>query len=158
MGIPISRRVIGGLFDTRLHTLGSRVTVYRGEVDGKPPLIQTSDGPDASGRVGKYVVVYTGGGNPIIEEDLAQDADELDFSCTTTVVAGYDEDCGDLYDAVHDQLYRWTPTPPEGSGWVFGRVRHPDGFDPGPIRAVRYAGVPTRFELSAEWRLHVTTS
>ncbi|NGZ99624.1 hypothetical protein G5V59_02505 [Nocardioides sp. W3-2-3] len=58
---------------------GGPVTVYRGEIPDptKVPLLQNPGGyPDRSGRIAPYVVLFGGTGNPFVEPDVADTADE----------------------------------------------------------------------------------
>lgn len=151
---PIRRKGLGDLTYDRLDTLPG-VIIYRGEIPDIPPVIQTPSGPDPSGRVAKHVVFFTGAGNPVIEADAAGFNTELAWSFTTICVAGYEPDCLDLVDDVHQLLYRWTPVLADH---VFGRVAPPPGFDPGSPRRIDRAGIPSRFELPLLWQLPVTTS
>lgn len=157
--VAIRRKVLGDLAHTRLVDLGPTVTVYRGELPDPPPVITTPAGPDPSGRIAKYVVLFAGAGDPVIELDVAEANTELAWSFTTICVAGYEADCLDLVDDVHQLFFRWRPDlTPELAGHVFGRVTPPPGFDPGSVRRIDRPGLPPRFELPLLWRLPVTTS
>lgn len=153
--VPIRRKVLGDLVDTRLGGVTGAPTIYRGEIPDQPPLIMNGPNPDPSGRVAKHVVWYGGGGNPIVEQDIADVNIELDWSFTTICVAGYHDDCVDLVDDVTLRLHRWIPAL---NDHVFGRVKPPPGFDPGSPRRIDLKGLPPRFELPLLWRLYVTTS
>lgn len=150
----IRRKVLGDLVDARLKLL-SGLTVYRGEIPDRPPVLMNGATPDPSGRVARHVVWFAGAGSPAVEADVADTNVELDWTFTTICVAGYLDDCLHLVDIVHNQLYRWTPVL---AGHAFGRVKPPPGFDPGSVRRIDRAGVPPRFELPLLWRLPLTTS
>lgn len=152
--VPIRRKVLGDLVDTRLQDLAG-VIIYRGEIPDIPPVIQTPSGPDPSGRVAKHVVFFGGAGDPTVEADVADYNTELAWSFTTICVAGYHDDCLDLVDDTTALLHRWTPLLEDH---VFGRVKPPPGFDPGSPRRIDRKGLPPRFELPLLWQLPVTTS
>lgn len=153
--VGISRKQLADLVELRLRNGLTNASVYRGEVPNKPPVIQTAGADDPSGRVAPYVVLFTGAGNPIIEASLDGSGRELDWSCQTNCVAGYDEDCGRVVDRVHDLLFHWSPTI---DGHAVGWFEPPPGFDPGPVRPQHFPGLPPRFFLPMQWRLSATTS
>lgn len=155
MTTAIRRKVLGDLAEARLAGVAGSPTIYRGEIPDQPPVLMNGPTPDPSGRVAKHVVLFGGGGNPIVEADVADCNTELDWMFTTICVAGYEADCLDLVDDVSVQLYRWTPALTDH---VFGRVAPPPGFDPGSPRRMDRKGLPPRFELPLLWRLYVTTS
>lgn len=140
--ITISRRTLGDLLDARLKARlgagddGPLVLVYRGEIVAgdqadQPQPIVTDSAPDPSGRVGPYVVHYTGVGSPGIEVDLAEGGDDLLWSPLLHVSGPYDGDAAQTYDRVHAALYRWQPVL---AGFAFGLMKPPPGYDPGPLR------------------------
>lgn len=145
----VSRFTLGGLIEARLDGL-TGISVYRGDVPNPLPVITTPDGPDPSGRVAKYIVLHTGGGDPVIDRKLSDTGDELTWSFQTNVGAGYDADCADAADQVVDRLHLWQPVQ---AGYQFGLVRPPFGFDPGNIRPQQIPGMPPRFFLPLQWRL-----
>lgn len=151
----VPRKKLGDLVEARAKTLAG-VTVYRGEVPGKPPVIQTGGAADSSGRVAPYVVLYTGAGTPSDELDVADAAVDLVWSWQVTCVAGYEADCGRLVDRVDELFYRWTPDRGAIDGLNFGRTKPPLGFDPGFIRRDE-AVTPNRFWLPLQYLLPVTT-
>jgi len=151
---PIRRKTLGDLVDERLTGL-TGVVIYRGEIPDQPPVLMNGDTPDPSGRVAKHLVWFSGAGNPVVEQDLADFNTELDWSFTTICVAAYEADCMDLVDDTHILLHRWTPA---YDAHAFGRVTPPPGFDPGSPRRIDRAGIPPRFELPLSWRVSVTTS
>lgn len=148
----VPRKTLGDLAEARLKTL-SGVTVYRGEVPGEPPVIQSGGRPDASGRVAPYVVLWPGAGRPSAEQDAADSRADLEWPFQLTCVAGYSADCERLVDRVDALIYRWAPTL---AGFGFGSCKPPLGFDPGPIRKDEQVK-PPRFYLPLQYVLPVTT-
>lgn len=154
---PIRRKVLGDLVDERLRTVPglSAEAVFRGEIPNQPPTLMDGNVLDPSGRVAKHLVWFAGYGSPIVEADVADANTELDWLFTVICVAGFEDDCIDLVDDVHNKLFRWTPVL---EGHAFGRVKAPPGFDPGSVRRVDVKGIPPRFELPLLWRVTATTS
>lgn len=152
----IRRLVLNQQVNTRLlglPALGPSVAIYNGEIPNPPPLLQTAGGlPDPSGRVAPYVVLFGGIGSPIVEPDVADTVDELDWPVHLLCVAGYLDDCLDLVDRVHSWLFRWTPV---HEGVVLGRLVPPPGYEPGPPRRVDTVQ-PIRSEAPLQYRLTAT--
>lgn len=135
--------------------IGPTVTVYRGEIPepSAVPLLQTPSGhPDPSGRIAPYVVVFGGIGNPLVEPDVADTADELDWTLHLLCAAAYAEDCLALVDRVHSRLFRAELV---HADVVVGRLAPPPGYDPGPPRRVDTVQ-PVRFEAPLQYRLTAT--
>lgn len=135
----------------RLETLNDptpgRLTVYRGELPGMPPL-------DNTGRVAPYATVFGGAGrldpNPSLEPTPA---DHL-WSGQITFTAGHEDVLLGLLDDVVPLLHLWSPTI---DGLDCGHMRPPPGYDPGPARRDDKAR-PPRFYTPTLWQLHVTTA
>lgn len=152
----IRRKVLGDLLFARLQALPgpTSVTVYRGEVPEHPPVARdAASGPDPSGRVAPYVVLFDGAGPTDLEPDLGGQNEDLLWSPQITIAAGFSPDCAQLVDQVCAWVYRWSPAIP---GLSAGRLEPPDGFDPGVVRPDRTVS-PPRFFLNTQWRLVVTT-
>lgn len=150
----ISRKVLGDLLDARLKTL-TGVTVYRGEVPGKPPVIQTNGTPDPSGRTAPYVVFFSSPGTPGVDDeiDVADLHEDLLWSVQLICSAGYEADLDYLVDRVWGVLYRWSP---EVDGLECGPMKPPPGYDPGPAR--RNDNVtPPRHWTPMQFQLPITT-
>jgi hypothetical protein len=152
----IRRKVLGDLLFARLQGLPgpTAVTVYRGEVPEHPPVARdAASGPDPSGRVAPYVVLFDGAGPTNLEPDLGGRNEDLLWSPQIIIAAGFSADCVQLVDQVCAWVYRWSPVIP---GLVAGGLEPPAGFDPGVVRIDR-AVSPPRFFLPTQWRLVVTT-
>lgn len=151
----IPRKKLGDLVIAHAETL-TGVKVYRGQVDSALPIIQTNGANDPSGRVAPYLVFYLGAGAPSLEEDVADANVDLLWSFQVNCAAGFEQDCARLIDRVDALFYRWSP--PRGSipGLVFGRMKPPPGYDPGPVR-LNDAVNPPRFWLPRQYQLPVTT-
>ena len=150
----ISRRVITGLLITRLRTL-TGVTVYRGRVDDRPPVMVDALGaPDSLGRVAPYVVHYSGAGSPEPgDEDLGNQHVDLLYTCQLTLAAGSDEDLDHLADRVVPLVYRWVPPL---TGVNSGGFEPPPGYDPGANRRDDTVD-PPRYWTPLQLQLVVTT-
>lgn len=131
---------------------GPKITVYRGEVPTSPPLLAVDSTVDPARRVAPYVVLFGGAGNPIVQPDLAETADELDWSARLVVAAGYENDLLDAVDRIHAWLFRWTPAI---DGTVCGRFTTPPGFDAAVRRFDQVQ--PIRFEMPLQYHLVATT-
>lgn len=126
----ISRRALTNSVQSRLTV--ARLTVYRGEVKPKPPVIQTDGADDPSGRVGPYAVIYPSPGTPSpAGQDYADSYTSLDWLVQITVAAGWGEDLDEAVDLVDGRLLGWAP---EIDGIACDGLRPPLGFDPGPAR------------------------
>lgn len=145
----------------RLETMGGpgpAVTVYAGEIPGAADVPLLTDPltsqPDPARRIAPYVVAFGGVGNPLVEPDVAQTVDELDWTLHLLCAAAFVEDCLDLVDRIHTRLFRAELV---HDGVVVGQLVPPPGYDPGPPRPVR--GVePIRFESPLQYRLIATAS
>lgn len=137
---------------------GPAVTVFAGEippVDGAPLLTDPlTNQPDPSGRIAPYVVAFGGIGNPIVEPDVAETVDELDWTLHLLCAAAFVEDCLDLVDRVHARLFR---TELVHDGVVVGHLAPPRGYAPGPPRRIDTVQ-PVRFESPLQYRLIATAS
>lgn len=137
---------------------GPAVTVFPGEIPaaGDVPLLKDpiTNTPDPSGRIAPYVVAFGGIGNPLVEPDVADTVDELDWTLHLLCAAAYADDCLDLVDRVHSRLYRAELV---HDGVVVGRLVPPLGYDPGPPRRID-AVQPVRFESPLQYRLIATAS
>ncbi|MEV5001943.1 hypothetical protein [Nocardioides sp. LML1-1-1.1] len=134
---------------------GPTVTIYRGEIPDPTtvPLLPGPGGaPDPSGRIAPYLVLDGGVGNPFVEPDVADTADELDWTLHALCVAGHVEDCYHLVDRVHARLFRAELTHDDV---VVGRLAPPPGYDPGPPRRIDTVK-PVRFEVPLQYRLVAT--
>lgn len=149
----ISRKALADALRAWLVAGLSGVTVYDGEVDPRPPVIQKNGHPDQSGRVAPYVVVYPSPGTPSDEADVADTYVDLVWTVQLTLAAGYSADLLNLIDRVDFLVYRWSPT---FEGLATGRLRPPPGFDPGPIRRDD-ARTPPRSWVPLQYVLQVTT-
>jgi hypothetical protein len=150
----ISRRLLTNAIFDRLDTLLIGVTIYKGEVPEAPPLIQLPGGPDPSGRVAPYIVLYPSPGRPYDEEaDLGDSNVDLDWQFQATVAAGYIDDLNETVASADDLLFRWSPVV---AGAVVGRLRPPLGFDPGPTRRDKDF-TPNRFFVPLLYQLTATT-
>lgn len=167
MTITISRRLLGDALDARLKSQlgagpdGPAVLVFRGDLvtdeADQPQPIQSgtpTPAPDPSGRVGPYVVHYTGVGTPGPEVDLGEDGDDLIWSPLLHISAGYDADAAQTYDRTFAALYRWVPVV---AGYGFGLMKPPPGYDPGPLRRQDTPGMPPRFWTPLQMQVQVTT-
>lgn len=134
------------------------ITVHAGEIPPpeQVPLLMAPGGvyPDPSGRIAPYVVAFGGVGNPVVEPDVGDTADELDWTLHLLVAAGYAADCLDAVDRVHAQLFRAELV---HAGVVVGRLAPPLGYDPGPPRHITTVA-PARFESPLQYRLIATAS
>lgn len=164
----VRRKPLGDLLEARLVALPgpTPVTVYRGEVtaagrrpqiDGDtgphPPLALDAAGqPDRSGRVAPYVVLFDGSGTTQLEPDLAYANEDLRWTPTITIAAGFSQDCAQTIDRVCAWIYRWQPVI---TGLSTGFLEPPDGFDPGTPRPDIKAA-PIRYFVSTSWQLDVT--
>jgi hypothetical protein len=152
----IRAKVIGDQIEARLRTL-SGVKYYRGEVDGDPPLLLVGGQPDPGRRVAPYLIQFTGAGSPYVngERDLADVHVDATAVHQITCVAGYEADCLQLADRVHDLMHRWSPVV---EGLAFGRMRPPSGYDPGfPRVNDQLKGRAPRFSVPLQYRLDATT-
>lgn len=163
MAIAISRRLLGAAVFDRLTTLlaagsdGPLVLVYRGDIVAgdqvdQPQPVETSAAPDPSGRLGPYVVVYSGVGSPGLEPDLGEAGQDLLWSCLLHVSGPYDADTAQTVDRVHAALYRWQPVI---AGLSCGLMKPPPGYDPGPLRFDATVQ-PPRFWTPLQWQVPVT--
>lgn len=137
---------------------GPAVTVYRGEIpaaDDVPLLTDPiTDHPDPAGRIAPYVVAFGGVGTPLVEPDVAETVDELDWTLHLLCAAAFVDDCLDLVDRVHARLFRAELV---HAGVVVGRLVPPPGYDPGPPRRIDTVQ-PVRFESPLQYRLTATAS
>lgn len=141
MADPVSRRLLAGMVKDRLES-DPLLVVYVGEVDPPPELI-----PNTS-RVKPYVVLFSGDGTPIDEKPLnADETGSLSWSFFATIGAGYHDDALAVLDAVHGLLDGWFPVL---TGYQFGMVRQPPGFDPGPVRPDTSVE-PARFTIAPQF-------
>lgn len=150
----IRRKTLGDLFETQLGTVAG-VTVFRGEVPAKPPLIQTAGQDDPSGRIAPYVAFFPSAGRAGIDDefDLANVHEDLVWTVQLLCAAGYAADLDALIDRVWAAIFRWTPV---SDGLAFGAMEPPPGYDPGPMR--RNDNVtPPRFWTPMQFQLPVTT-
>lgn len=150
----IRRQVLGDYLEQHLQAMpgAPAVAVFRGEVVD-PPVKQTDGQDDESGRVAPYVVLYDGGGSIGLEPDLAECGEDLRWTPSITIAAGFSGDCVDAIDRVCAWVYRWSPSIP---GVAAGYLEPPDGFDPGSPRPDRTVS-PVRFFVSTSWQLDLTT-
>lgn len=144
----IRRKVLGDQLFARLSALPGpqAVTVYRGEVDPKPPTMPDSD------RVAPYVVLFDGSGPTNLEPDLGGQNEDLRWTPQITVAAGFPADCTQLVDRVCSWVYRWTPVV---TGLSAGPLEPPPGYDPGQVRPDRTVS-PIRYFLPMQWQLDIT--
>lgn len=154
----IRRLLLNQQVHTRLQALpgpGPTPVIFAGEIPNPPPLLKTAGGdPDPSGRVAPYIVHFGGIGSPVVEPDVADSVDELDWPVQLLCVAAYLDDCLDLVDRVHSWLFRWEPV---HAGVVLGRLSPPPGYEPGPPRRLDQVQ-PVRFEAPLQYRLTATAS
>lgn len=148
----ISRRALTGAVKVRLDGVAD-LTVYRGEVPAKPPVIQTDDEDDDSLRVAPYAVLYPSPGTPSpAGQEYAETYTSLDWLIQVTVAAGYSEDAEAAVDRVDNQLLGWAPTI---ASIACDALRPPLGFDPGPMRRSDEVE-PPRFYLPLQYVLTAT--
>lgn len=134
---------------------GPAVEIYRGEIPDptKVPLLPGPGGAaDPSGRIAPYVVLFGGTGNPLVEPDVADTADELSWTLHGLCVAGHVEDCLHLVDRVHSRLFRAELA---HADVVVGRLVPPPGYDPGPPRRIDTVQ-PIRYEVPLQYQLVAT--
>lgn len=131
---------------------GPTISVYRGEIPTDPPLLKVGTTVDQARRIAPYVVAFPGAGDPIVEPDLAETADELAWPLRLVVAAGYEEDLLDAVDRVHAWLFRWSPVV---DGIVCGRFTTPPGFAAGVRRFDQVT--PIRFEMPLQYQLVANT-
>jgi hypothetical protein len=145
----IRRKVLGDQLETRLRALPGdpHVTVYRGEVPKSPPRVPDSD------RVAPYVVLFDGTGLKDLEPSLCGTHEDLRWTPSITIAAGFPLDCIQTIDRVYAWVFRWSPTV---NGLAFGQLIPPPGFDPGPPRNDTTVS-PVRFFVSTSWQLDATT-
>lgn len=151
----VSRLALFQASMTRLGAIpgpGPTITMYRGEIPTDPPLLEVAGAVDPARRVAPYAVVFAGGGNPLVEPDLARTSDELEWPLRGVVAAGYEDDLLDAYDRLHTHLFRWSPVV---DGIVCGRYEPPPGYDPAVRRFDQVS--PIRFELPFHYRLVANT-
>lgn len=164
----IRRKVLGDLLEARLIALPGdpAVTVFRGEVSeagrrpyvpnagDHPPLLKTAAGePDPSRRVAPYVVLFDGAGPSDLEPSVCGGHEDLRWTPSITIAAGFSPDCAQTIDRVCAWVDGWAPVV---GGLSFGRLVPPPGFDPGPVRPDKTVS-PVRFFVSTSWLLDVTT-
>lgn len=154
----IRRVVLAHEVDTRLRALPGLpvVTVFDGEIPDPPPLltIPGTSTPDPSGRVAPYVVHFGGIGRPIVETDVAETVDELDWPLHLLCVAGFRDDVLALVDRMHSWLFRWSP---DIDGVAVGSLEPPLGYEPPPPRRIDTVQ-PIRFEVPLQYRLTITAT
>lgn len=151
----VSRLALWQSSVARLRTIpgpGPVITVFEGEVPGKPPLLKVGANVDQSRRVAPYVVAFASGGNPLVEPDLGDTADELAWSLRLVVAAGFEADLLDAADRIHAWLFRWSPTI---NGTQCGPLKPPPGYDPAVRRFDEID--PIRFEMPLQYQLIATT-
>lgn len=134
------------------------LTVYsEGEVPAEPPKIVTPSGPDKTGRIAPYAVVYPSPGsrpNPDFEGGLTLGAGDFLWSGQLTLVAGYRRTLVDVLDRVIPWLESWMP---EIDGLACGWFEQNPNTTPATIR--RNAQVsPSRYSVPTLWQLHVATA
>lgn len=158
----IRRKVLGDQLIARLVALPGppTVAVYRGGVSkqGRRPQDAASVDPPMLGDptpdvVAPYVVLFDGTGPTNLEPDLAYANEDLRWTPTITIAAGFSDDCVQTIDRVCSWIYRWRPVI---TGVNTGMLEPPPGFDPGTPRPdVKVS--PNRFFVSTSWQLDVTT-
>lgn len=147
MSSSIRSQLITNAVEAQLNTVPG-LRVYRVEVEDQPPRMVDSD------RVAPYAVLYPFPANPGPGGDLANAADDLDYTCQVTVAAGFAQDCEATADRVHAKMYLFTPTV---AGVVLGQLVPPPGYDPGPIRVDRTI-TPPRSSLPLQYRCVATAN
>jgi hypothetical protein len=76
--------------------------------------LDAASGPDPSGRVAPYVVLFDGAGPTNLEPDLAGQNEDLRWSPQITIAPGSPRTASQLVDRVCAWVYRWSPVIP---GW-----------------------------------------
>lgn len=152
----IRRKVLGDQLEGRLKALPGlpAMRVYRGEVSKTPPVMLTADGvQDAAGRVAAYVVLFDGTGPTDLETGLQRCGEQLRWTPTMTIAAGFSSDCVHAADRVFAWVDQWTPSLP---GVNTGQLQMPPGFDPGQPRPDQKV-TPVRYFVSLSWQIDLTT-
>ena len=132
----------------RLDTVAD-ATKWLGEPDFPLPLVPGSDG-----RVRPYVILWPGPGTPSAEQNLTDTSVDLDWLIQITCAAGYVDALQALVSRVDAAFYRWQPDIP---GYVCGRFKPPEGYDPGPARLDRTV-TPHRPFLPLQYRCTITAT
>lgn len=151
----VSRRdvyaVIAAQLGTVPHAVGYYGQVGRGLDGDLIPEPQPKSATDL--RVEPYFILFPSPGGPGPDTDLGDCAVDGTFGFHVTVAGGDIEDVLALVTRVTAALRRWTPTV---AGLVCGRVRHPEGYSPGPVLldpqhapARSYVPIPFQFTATA---------
>lgn len=122
----ISPRLLANAVDARLRQAAG-LTVFYGDV------IEPVELNPISKRIKQpYVVQWPTPGRPYDEAaDLGDEAVDLHWTAHLTVAGPFVDDTLHALAAVHQLMFRWSPSL---LGVVCGRFHPPDGYDPGPIR------------------------
>lgn len=138
----VSRTALLELVKARLTSRLAGVPQYVGEAGDVPAI-----NGDPARRVVGYYVLYPFGGNPAAERAIDDHVDvDVQWGLQITCAGGFVNDALSIAQRVESALFGWRLGTPMASG----KLRPPDGYDPGPVQVDRDTS-PHRFWVPLQY-------